>query len=245
MVGIVALWMLLPLSATMVGGWAATRRSPGPRLTSGLQHFAAGIVIAAVCTEVVPEAMATRDLLAVVIGFSIGVILVMTVREWSGEGARRSGRDEKGDDDERVSLGMLITTGIDLLVDGLLIGLGFVLSSASGQLLVIAVTFEVLFIGMSLSATMSRSNVPVARIMCILLGLGGLILLGGTLGAWLLVGASTFFLSAMAAFATAALLYLVVEELLVEAHEQGETTIGSLLFFIGFGISLVLSMLLG
>ena len=65
------------------------------------------------------------------------------------------------------------------------------------------------------------------------------------MGAWLLVDASQVFLSGLAAFAAAALLYLVVEELMVEAHEEGETTSGSVMFFVGFLVSLVLSMLLG
>ena len=43
------------------------------------------------------------------------------------------------------------------------------------------------------------------------------------------------------AFGAAALLYLVVEELLVEAHERGDTTLGSLLFFVGFGGGVLLA----
>lgn len=246
MVGTVALWMLLPLGVTILGGWLATRRPPGPRLTSGLQHFAAGIVIAAVCTEVVPEAIAKEHIWSVIVGFVIGVVLVMSVRELSGEGPKRSGRTaEPEEDTPGVSLGMIVTTGIDLFIDGLLIGLGFTLAAASGELLVIAVTFEVLFIAMSLAATMRSAGSNITRVLLMLSGLGGLILLGGVLGTWILVGSSDQFLAGLAAFATAALLYLVVEELLVEAHERGETTMGSLMFFVGFGASLVLAMVLG
>jgi ZIP family zinc transporter len=36
------------------------------------------------------------------------------------------------------------------------------------------------------------------------------------------------------AFGAAALLYLAVEELLVEAHEQAETTLSAAMFFTGF-----------
>ena len=44
-------------------------------------------------------------------------------------------------------------------------------------------------------------------------------------------------LSAATAFGVAALVYLVAEELLVEAHEKdADTTLGSLMFFIGFGL---------
>ena len=244
MVGTVALWMLLPLGVTVLGGWFATRRPPGIRLTSALQHFAAGIVIAAVCTEVVPEAIADREIWPVVIGFGIGVVLVILVRELSGEGAQRSGRSVEPES-RSVSRSMLLSTAIDLLIDGLLVGLGFALARASGELLLIAVTFEVLFIAMSLAATMRTGGATIGRVLFVLIMLGILVAAGGIVGVWLLVDASRLFLSGLAAFATAALLYLVVEELMVEAHEQGETTSGTLMFFVGFLASLVLSMLLG
>ncbi|HJT03446.1 MAG TPA: hypothetical protein VJ757_07440 [Pseudonocardiaceae bacterium] len=50
----------------------------------------------------------------------------------------------------------------------------------------------------------------------------------------MLGGASATVLAAVLAFGAAALLYLVVEELLVEAHEQAETPLLAVLFFAGF-----------
>lgn len=47
-------------------------------------------------------------------------------------------------------------------------------------------------------------------------------------------GAPHTSLAGVLAFGTAALLYLVVEELLVEAHEETETPILSAMFFLGF-----------
>ncbi|HEV8177483.1 MAG TPA: hypothetical protein VGP44_07295 [Gemmatimonadales bacterium] len=41
-------------------------------------------------------------------------------------------------------------------------------------------------------------------------------------------------LAAVLAFGAAALLYLVVEELLVEAHEEAETPLLGAMFFLGF-----------
>lgn len=45
-------------------------------------------------------------------------------------------------------------------------------------------------------------------------------------------------------FGLAALLYLVTEELLREAHEEGETRIGTTLFFAGFLLFLIVGMTL-
>ena len=43
-------------------------------------------------------------------------------------------------------------------------------------------------------------------------------------------------------FGAAALLYLVTEELLREAHEERETALGTLMFFVGFPAFLVVGM---
>ena len=49
----------------------------------------------------------------------------------------------------------------------------------------------------------------------------------------------------MLAFGAVALMCLATEELLVEAHARGETSTGSVGFFVGFLIYLVLSELSG
>jgi len=57
---------------------------------------------------------------------------------------------------------------------------------------------------------------------------------GAVGGAALLGGAGATVLAAVLAFGAAALLYLVVEELLVEAHEQTDTPLLAGMFFLGF-----------
>mgnify|MGYP000915348757 CR=1 FL=1 len=59
----------------------------------------------------------------------------------------------------------------------------------------------------------------------------------------LLGGVGTAAMAAVLAFGAAALLYLVVEELLVEAHEERETVTLGAMFFLGFLVIYVLSAL--
>lgn len=47
-------------------------------------------------------------------------------------------------------------------------------------------------------------------------------------------------LAAVLAFGAAALLYLVTEELLVEAHEATETSVLTAMFFVGFLVIFIL-----
>jgi zinc transporter, ZIP family len=71
-----------------------------------------------------------------------------------------------------------------------------------------------------------------------------LTMLGTVLGVVALSGASASLLAGVLAFGAVAFMYLATEELLVEAHEQGETAVGSIGFFIGFLIYLVLNELI-
>ena len=52
------------------------------------------------------------------------------------------------------------------------------------------------------------------------------------------------FIDALLAFGVAALLYLVTEELLVEAHEGKETPAQAAMFFLGFILLFVIDMLI-
>ena len=61
---------LIPVAATLLGGVVATFRTPGERLRSFVQHFAAGVVFAAVAGELLPEITRGHQPLGVVIGFS-------------------------------------------------------------------------------------------------------------------------------------------------------------------------------
>ena len=143
-------WSLLPIAATLCGIVVAVSRPPGPRVRSALQHLAAGIVVAAVAVEIVPEMLAGGHVLFVASGFTLGVGLMFGVRiaieALEGPASSAEGGTS--------AWSMLIATGIDLAIDGLLIGLGFAISVSTGALLTIAVTFEMLFIAIGLSATL-------------------------------------------------------------------------------------------
>ena len=49
------LLVLFPVGAAALGAGVAAWRRPGPQLTSGIQHFAAGVVFAALAGEVLPD----------------------------------------------------------------------------------------------------------------------------------------------------------------------------------------------
>lgn len=90
-------------------------------------------------------------------------------------------------------------------------GLGVTLGATQALILTIALTIEILFLAVVVCGELLDLGVPRVRAATI---------------------AGPTVLAAM--LAAAALLYLVVEELLVEAHEETETPLLGAMFFAGF-----------
>jgi ZIP family zinc transporter len=227
-----------PAAAVVLGGIISVIRPPSVTTRSAVQHFAAGVVFAAVATELLPDVMHRKMPLFTILGFALGVIVMLIVKALTEN-------KPKGDTVKEVLPTALITAlGIDIILDGLLIGVGFAAGEKQGILLTIALTLEVLFLGVSASAALSGAGASQVRIALTTTGLGGLLLLGAALGAVFLNNMPSAMLDVVLSFGIAALLYLVVEELMVEAHEAPETPWLSGTFFIGFLLLLILEMLI-
>ncbi len=226
--------VLFPITAAGVGAVTAAWRRVGDAASGFIQHFAGGVVFAAVAGEVLPSLRDQHSLLAVVVGFSIGVAVVV------GLGAYERRVESKETGKSGLPTALLAAIVIDLLIDGLLVGMGAAIGEGHGRTLTIALTLEVLFLGLSLTAELiDRSlskrvavTVPIVASMAMAVGAVG--------GAALLGGASHATLAGVLAFGAAALLYLVTEELLVEAHETPDTNWHVIAFFAGFLLLFIL-----
>lgn len=236
-------YTLGPVTATLAGGGLAISRPPGPRLTSAIQHIAAGVVFAAVALEVLPD-VRSHSTAATVVGFVAGIAVMLALRELARrvETSRRSGAATRRPV-LSANVGLLGTTALDVLIDGLVLGAGFAAGSRQGILLAVALTLELLFLGLSTAGALAGTGASVAqRIGCVAV-LALLPLAGAAAGAAVLGGVSETTVAGVLAFGAVALMYLVTEELLVEAHEVEETPWAVALFFVGFLVYLVISEL--
>lgn len=74
-----ALLVSFPVAAGAIGSTVAAVRRPGPRLVSGTQHFAAGVVVAALAGELLPDLRHEGNLGWATAGFTAGVALVLSL----------------------------------------------------------------------------------------------------------------------------------------------------------------------
>ena len=242
LVGQAALLVSFPVVASVAGALVAAVRPPGPRVVSAVQHFAAGVVTAALVGEIMPELRREGHLVWTIVGFVAGAVLVLALgaygrrteaqAEAEAELSRRGGFRNKAviaATAATLPIGMLGAMAVDLLLDGVLVGLGARLGFTQGLILTIALTLEILFLGLSVVAELKQAGFSARRAVLICTGLGLMTAVGAIGAALLLAGVSTTIMSAVLAFGAAALLYLVVEELLVEAATGSLPTIQTVL----------------
>jgi ZIP family zinc transporter len=224
------LYTLIPAAAAVIGAAVAVNLRPGPVLVSAIQHFAAGVVFAAAAGEILPDLKHAGSPGATLIGGALGVAAMLGVRSLE--------RRVKG------PLGLMSVTGIDILVDGLVLGIAFAAGAKAGILLTVALTIEVLFLGLTVANELGESGTSKGRVIGLTAGLVLLLplgaLLGGPVGALPATVQGGFL-----AFGMIALLYLVTEELLVEAHETEDQPWVTAMFFAGFLLLLLLDEMVG
>ncbi len=235
----VFLYTLLPVVATAGGGLIAGFFTLSGSVRSGLQHFAAGVVFAVASVELLPDIVREHTVWEVALSFGLGVGVMLGLR-WITERVERN-EEKKGS----TPWGLLGAIGVDILIDGLLLGIGFAVGQSEGRLLALAMTLEGLSLGLATATVLGAATMRRSRVVGTIVLLGALFSVGGVLGASVLQGLSRHAIALVLSFGLAALLFLVTEELLVEAHEVPETPFITALFFAGFLLFLVLGMLGG
>lgn len=223
-------YTVFPLIAVLFGAIVAVLRPPGPALSSAIQHLAAGVVFAAAAAEILPQVVHGGSPTATLIGGAAGVVAMLSLKTL----------------EERFEgpLGMLGAVGTDILIDGLVLGLAFIAGAKAGLLLTIALTLEILFLGVTVTEELGATVRSKMKIVAITGGLGLLLPLGVVL-ATPVASFPTAVIDGFLSFGLIALLYLVTEELLVEAHAKPDSPLISAMFFVGFLGLLLLEELMG
>ena len=224
------IYTLIPAATAVLGAAVAVNLRPGPVLVSAIQHFAAGVVFAAAAGEILPDLKHAGSPWATLVGGAVGVAVMLVVRLLE--------RRLKG------PVGLLTVTGIDILVDGLVLGIAFAAGAKAGLLLTVALTIEVLFLGLTVANELGEGGTSKGRVVGVTAALAVLLPLGALLGGPV-AALPAAIRGAFLAFGLVALLYLVTEELLVEAHETEDRPWVTAMFFAGFLLLLLLDDMVG
>jgi len=216
-----AAWVytLIPAAVATLGAVVAVNVRPGPTLVSAIQHFAAGVVFAAAAGEIMPDIAHSGSPIATIVGGFAGIGVMLAIRQLE--------RVIKG------PAGLLTLVGVDILIDGLVLGIAFAAGAKAGLLLTIALSVEVLFLGLAVTTELSETVKSRMRIVLIIAALVVLLPVGAFI-ATPIASLPAHYITGFLSFGLIALLYLVTEELLVEAHETPDRPWVTAMFFVGF-----------
>lgn len=229
--------------AIVVGAGYAAWRTPKPVTRSVLQHAAAGGVLGGLTVDVFPVLLSAEGILWGSLGLALGVAVMLSIR-LAGEKLGGS-----------VIAAVII---LDVIVDGGLIGLSVGLGSTTALLLAVALAPEVGFLGVTLGTELKGGGQQGdgqqgdgqqggggsgKKLIGLSVLIGAGILGTSALGYWA-GGGPTGLQQLLFGFGAIALAYLVLEELLTEAHELTQRVGMVAMIWVGFLPVFIVGMLL-
>jgi len=229
-------YAVAPVVAASASGAVAAFRPPSDRLRGVIEHVAAGVVLAAAAVEVIPTALGLHRPAGLIIGFALGIALMLGV-QWLNGRVEQAGEGREG---ASWPVGLIATVAIDLLIDGLLLGVVSAQGAKGGLLLGIAYTIEMVSLGLATAGELGQAAVSRAWRIAATTGLALVFLVGIVVGVLLLGGLAGDARAGFYGGGAVVLLYLAAEELLAEAHEAPETLLSTATFLGGFLVLLVI-----
>ena len=229
---------LIPVGTMIAGGIIAIFKKPNGNIRSLILHFAAGVVFSVVAVEILPDVVKEHKPVQIVIGFTLGLVLMLLIRKVT-EG--QEGKEVTLNKNQ-LPMSLLVAIGVDIFIDGLLLGIGFSAGVNTGMLLAVALAIELLSLGMATATELGDNNVSKRNAIKIIALLSLVFFISAVLGATLLHNLSDSAMEIVLSFGLSALLFLVTEELLTEAHEEKETVWHTSAFVVGFLLFLILGI---
>ncbi len=230
-------YVLTATFAGLLGGFVALTWRPNVRARSAIQHFAAGAVIAAVALKVIPQANQMGTIAGILGGFTAGGLLMIALK-WF---VVRSERHSKGK--HALPVGLAAAAATDTLLDGAIISAGFSADPQVGTLLAVSLAIELFFLTLSVGGEFRKAKSNPWLGVATTSGVAMLMLVGAFTAGILFEGASDQVLAIVLAFGAAALIYLVAEELLVEAIQVEDSIFSTAMLFTGFLVIMALELI--
>lgn len=213
---------------------------PGERMLSVLFGMAAGIMLAVVLLDLVPTAMAFGSLRQTILGFCLGIILMLTLEVVLSQFFRANSGTINATA-HWLKMGYLIAIGIALhdLPEGFAIAAGYSAKQHLGLLIALAIGLHNIPEGMATTTPLRMGGVSAPRVIATNVIVSLFTPLGTLLGLQL-VNLSTAFIAVLLAAAAGAMTFIVYNELLPESRRRhpNYSTVGGI-----FGFFLI--MLLG
>ena len=231
----------LPAAGNFLGGLASEVKNVSERVLSLALHLAAGIVLAVVGLELMPEALQASPPWVPILAFVGGGLFFIGIERAIGYIQGRLGKSEEGTGPLAIFTGV----SLDLFSDGVMIGTATVLNPSLGLLLALGQVPADVPEGFAAVATLRRAGMRRRTRILMALAFTIPILIGATLGYFALRDAPEILTLSVLALTGGALTSVVVEEMMTEAHEGETSHLGPIALTAGFALFALISVYLG
>lgn len=234
------IFLLIPVSAILAGGLLKTFFPVGDKIRNTIMLFAAGVVFSVVAVEILPDVIKYHHPFNSITGFTLGLISMLLIKS-AQQKMEAAGHITKN---EHLGLPWPLLAGfmIDVFVDGWLTGIGFSAGASEGKLLSIALSVEAFTLAIAAITLLQTKAISKRQGIVATVILLGIFLISSVSGSLLLNFLSKSVMEGFLSFGLSALLFLVTEQLLIEAHDNKESPWQTSAFFIGFLIFMILGM---
>ena len=227
---------------TTIGGiLGCTIKNKSNKFLSFILSFAAGLMMAVICFDLIPEALEISKLSQSIIGIFLGIaIMIFCDLIVDKKISKKVQKQEK--EMSLLKTGIIVSIGLAIhnVPEGLAIGSGFDASIKLGYSLAIAICFHDVPEGMSMAIPMKSGGMKIYKIMFYVI-LSGIATGIGTLIGAIIGKVSEQIISICLSFAAGAMLYIVSGELIPESNKlyKGRmSAIGNIIgIIIGMGVT--------
>lgn len=223
---------------TTIGGiLGASLKTKSNKFLSFILEFAAGLMIAIVCFELIPDAMEISNLVTVISGVILGVIVMIICDHFINHKINKK-QGEKTN--TLLKTGIIVGIGLAIhnFPEGLAIGSGFEASIKLGFALAVAICLHDIPEGISMAVPMKTGGMKPSKVIIYTLLSGVTTGIGALFGA-ILGTVSEELIAICLAFAAGAMLYIVSGELIPESNKIYRGRLASVGNIIGFILGII------
>ncbi|PQO35605.1 ZIP family metal transporter [Blastopirellula marina] len=228
---------LLPAAGNFGGGLLAEWLRPSSTTLNRALHASAGIILAVICVEVMPEALKNTSVWILAIAFMLGGMAYLSVEAGIEAWQKRTpGGAGTG------AWMVYVAVAADLLGDGLLIGTGSAISTKLAFVLAIGQVLADIPEGFAVIANFRDKGIGRAGRLWIAASFTLPVVIAAALSYFLLRNQSETLKMSALVFVAGLYSLAAVEDMLREAHESAEDSRWSAMSFLaGFALFLIVS----
>lgn len=231
----------LPAVGNLVGCAVAEFVSLSERALSLALHLAAGVVLAVVGLELMPRAMEGAAPWLSVVAFVAGGAAFLGLERIIGYVHTMTGADEQ----QARPLAIFTGVSLDLFSDGVMIGTATVINPSLGLLLALGQVPADVPEGIAAMGTLRSTAVARRSRWLFAIGFTVPVMVGALVGFYALRSAPEMLTLAVLAMTGGALVTVVIEEMVPQAHVGQTSTYGAIFLTAGFALFAATSLLLG